>query len=314
MTENNKNDQNPTPETEISVNEYGQTPDAAVVVDEPTRTVILTPEETMIVDRPVEIDIPPAGRPPKVYTGMWGRSQIAMVAAGLLAVFAVVLLYIFGVVPSNRELQANRAERDRLEREMIEARSKYGDITSTQERVTSLVTSVNQFETNYLPFETTGRTALYQRLNGLIQAYGLVNTAGPAYAPLELADQANPNQSEQERGRSRFRSSFPGVYVTTTVEGTYQNLRRFIREIETGREFVVISSIQLEPSDTEEKQAAAPTSAPAIDPMTGMPIEQPAAPRRDQGKTHGSVVRLRLEMAAYFRRPAVEVPVAEPGA
>ena len=47
---------------------------------------------------------------------------------------------------------------------------------------------------------------------------------------------------------------------------------------------------------------------------TGMPIEQPAAPRRDQGKTHGSVVRLRLEMAAYFRRPAVEVPAAEPGA
>ena len=37
-------------------------------------------------------------------------------------------------------------------------------------------------------------------------------------------------------GHRQVRSLYPGVYVTMTVEGSYQNLRRFIRDIETGRE------------------------------------------------------------------------------
>ena len=39
-----------------------------------------------------------------------------------------------------------------------------------------------------------------------------------------------------------------------TVEGSYQNLRRFIREIETSKQFIVISAVELEPTENEEKQ------------------------------------------------------------
>ncbi len=302
--DNQNGGRNEDTEPQILVDDHGSGPEPVVAVDEAHRTVILTPKETIVVERGVQIDLPPKSRPPKVYGGMWGPVQIAAAALGMLALFAVVLLYMIWVAPSSREVEARRSERDRLEKELAETRAKYGDITSTETQVAKLVSSVSDFESNYLPFETTGRTALYQRINGLIQGYGLVNTSGPDYAPLELADQNLQNQSDEERGRARFRSMFPGIYVTTTVEGSYQNLRRFIRDIETGREFVVISAVQLEPSDTEEKQAQTATGAPAIDPATGMPISQPSAPvRRDQGKMHGGIVRLRLEMAAYFRRP-----------
>jgi hypothetical protein len=166
---------------------------------------------------------------------------------------------------------------------------------------------------------------LYQRINGLIGAYNLVNTSGPDYAPLETLDQSDGVESAEERGRAKYKSLFPGVYVTMTVEGSYQNIRRFIREVETGNDFVVVSAVELEPSDSERRpdqpadanqagQAAAGPNSPAA--VQSVPFGgQPAESARLKGKMHGEVVSLRLEMAAYFRRsnvvPQVQPPVEQ---
>jgi Tfp pilus assembly protein PilO len=247
-------------------------------------------------------------------------------------------------MPAQKELEKNKAERDRLESEFRTANTKYGDITSTEAQVAKLLTSVDDFETRFLPVGTIGKSALYQRINGLIGAYGLVNTTGPDYAPLQIADNRRGQETESERGRAKFQSLFPGVYVTMTVEGSYQNLRRFIREMETGNQFVVISAVELEPAETENKENNGDQSQPGvakqqinnvrITPNTPNTIDgftqnqragqprvqypgQPsapyqttttttAAPKAVRGKTHGETVSLRLEMAAYFRRPVVQ--------
>lgn len=293
-------------EPQIIVNDYGSTKD--------------TETETIVFEKGVSIDIAPKNRPRKVYAGMWGPTEIATAGSAFLAVLTVVLLYIFMVVPSNRELEKNRADRDRLEKELILAEAKYGDISSTETQVAKLIASVDDFESSYLPAAVIGKTALYQRINGLIVAFGLTNTSGPDYVPLELADQNKGNQPDEERGKTKFRSLFPGVYVTTTVEGSYQNIRRFISEIETGREFVVVSSVELEPSETEQKtdSGAAPVQTGAVgnnfpsearppgfsgvnNPNFGQPTSQ-SQQAKVRGKTHGETVRLRLELAAYFRR------------
>lgn len=322
----------PDTQPQIIVNDYGENRDPAVVVDEAERTVLLTPSETIIIEKQPEIDITPANRPRKVYGGMWGQAEIATVGMAMLAVLAAILLYVFLVVPSNRQLERDRAARDRLETEQISAKAKYGDITSTESQVTKLVTSVNDFETNNLAISTIGKNSLYQRLNSLIAAYGLVNTSGPDYAPLEMADQNNGPQTDEERGRAKYRSIFPGIYVTMTVEGSYQNLRRFIADIERGNDFVVISSVQLEPSDSEASKeqptetqvrsnpqmpnySAAPIITgqnPTMNPNVRVAQPQPQF-QRPKGKTHGEVVSLRLEMAAYFRRTG-SAPAPEPAA
>lgn len=300
-------------ESAILVNDYGETRDATVVVDEPDRTVLLTPDETIVIDKEPRIDIVPANRPRKVYGGMWGPAELATIAFAMVALFTVAMLYIFMVVPANRELEANRSERDRLERDLISARNKYGDITNTETQVAKLMTSVDDFESRYLPVAANGRTSLYQRINGLIAGYGLVNTSGPDYSPLETLDQSDGVQSEEESGRAKYKSLFPGVYVTMTVEGSYQNIRRFIREVETGNDFVVVSAVELEPSDTELKpgQQNVPTQSGAVVNPNDFPpgfsnptvTQQTTPPARQRGKTHGELVSLRLEMAAYFRRP-----------
>ena len=282
-------------------------------------TTEFAPETPVIVEEvPLVI---PANRPRKVYDGMWGPLEIGAVAAGVLAVMTGLVLFFLWVMPSNRELAKNKAETDRLDAELISARSKYGEITDTQTQVDKLVTSVDDFETRFLPMQTNGQSAIYQRMNGLIKAYGLENTTGPDYAPLESGNNDQANQTEEEKGRAKFRSLYPGVYVTTTVEGSYQNLRRFIREIETGREFMIISAIELVPSDTETKKDNAepnvqPNQAalnqPGIVPGVKGFAQPPVNPNMSadqkrsapKGKTHGETVALRIEMAAYFRRPA----------
>lgn len=273
-------------------------------------------ETQIVVNEPPRIDAVPMNRPRKVYGGMWGQNEIVAAAVSMVAILAAIALYLFVVAPSNSELERNRAERSRIELELISARAKYGNITSTETQVAKLMSSVDEFESSYLPVAATGRTSLYQRINGLIGSYGLVNTNGPEFSPLEIAERAQTGQSDEDRGREKFRSLFPGVYVTMTVEGSYQNLRRFIREIETGNEFVVVSSVELESSDSEKpadatkpQQNIPQRSGVSIN--TGMPagFDDPASPvqnagqsPRRRGKTRGETVSLRLEMAAYFRR------------
>jgi len=267
-----------------------------------------------------------SNRPRKVYAGMWGPLEITAVAAASLLLLAVSMVYFFWVIPSNRELASNRSEADRLEAELVSARSKYGQITNTQTKVEELVSSVDDFETHSLPLPANGQSALYQRLNGLIAAYDLVNTTGPDYAPLETADQNGSQQTDEEKGRAKFRSLYPGVYVSTTLEGSYQNLRRFIRDIETGRDFIVISAIELAPAETEKRkdvtkpdqiQGPAANTAVTARPPYGAantrvfpppygqpgPVSQPPVRSKDQGKMHGETVSLHIELAAYFRRP-----------
>ena len=317
-------------EPEIVVNEYGETRDATVVVQEADRTVLLTPDETVVIDKEPRIDVVPVNRPRKVYAGMWGQPELITAGLAMLALLTVVLLYIFLVIPANRELEHNRAERDRLERELISAREKYGSITDTETHVAKLMTSVEDFESNRLPVMASGRASLYQRINGLIVGYGLVNTSGPDYIPLEPLDQNDGSKTEEERGRAKYQSLFPGVYVTMTLEGSYQNLRRMIRDVESGNDFVVISAVELEPSDTQQRSSD--TQNPQAQPQDGQamgpngPIRpnsgvrppginnypnsfatQPGPPR-DKGKMHGEVVSLRLEMAAYFRRSMAPPP------
>src|SRR5688500_981463 len=206
-------------ETEILTNEYGETRDSAVAVDEADRTVLLTDTAPIVIDKEPRIDVVPTHRPRNVYTGMWGQPELITAGLAMLAFLTVVLLYIFLVLPANRELERNKAERDRLESELFSAREKYGKITDTMSHVEQRMTSVDAFESNYLPIAATGRTSLYQRINGLIAGHGLVNSSGPDYAPLETLDMTKGVETDEERGRAKYRSLFPGVYVTMTVEG-----------------------------------------------------------------------------------------------
>lgn len=302
--------------------------DSTVVVDEKDRTVLLTENETIIIEKQPTIDIAPRNRPRKINLGMFGTTEYITVGLGLLSLLSVFLFYMFFVTPESVKLSNRIAERDRIEKELAASNEKFKGFTTTEEHVTKLVNSAEDFESRHLPVAGNGRTALYQRLNTLIASYGLVNTSGPDYTPLDINQRQG--QTENERGRAKYQSLFPGVYVTMTLDGSYQNLRRFLREIETSQQFIIVSTVELEPSETQERQTdgtnvsqpqqpivtspnqpyARPNNDPtgAVNPSMKNPGQvttvtpQTTQPRPERGKTIGETVSLHIELAAYFKR------------
>ena len=312
-------------QVEMINNDYGENGelhDSAVVLEEENRTVLLTEDETVIIDKIPEIDIVPKNRPRKVYAGMWGKAEVATVAMALLAILTSVLLFVFLVLPEEKKLEENRAKRDKLERELATAKGKYGDITDTETQVVKLTDSVNDFETRFLKTPSNGRVELYQKINGLIAAYGLLNTSGPNYEPLDIVDAQNLLKTD-ESGRGKFQSLFPGDYINVTVEGPYQNLRRFVREIETSGQFMMVTSVEFEPAENNSKNndsaAAQNQSVPTVssakinENFPGSSVVNPnqqtvtvqtaTKPQAPRGRTIGEKVSLRIEIAAYYRRP-----------
>lgn len=303
------------------------TKDSTVVIDEKDRTVLLTEDETIIIEKQPTIDIAPRNRPRRVNLGMFGTTEYIVVGLGLLSMLATFLFYMFVVTPAQVQLSNRKAERDRMEKELTTTQEKFKGFTTTEEQVDRLVGSVDDFESRFLPVSGNGRTALYQRLNTLIAGYGLINTSGPDYAPLDI--NLRQEQTENERGRAKYQSLFPGVYVSMTVEGSYQNLRRFLRDIETSQQFIIVSAVELEPAENADQTGTTtvvsqpqqptvtspnqPYARPNIDPtgvnpamrnpgpVTTTPPQttRPAAPR---GRTIGETVSLHIELAAYFKR------------
>jgi Tfp pilus assembly protein PilO len=123
---------------------------------------------------------------------------------------------------------------------------------------------------------------LYGELNQLIVKNNVRNTSGPTYTPLE------PAGTKSTSGKTvvtKWQSFYPGIAVTVTVEGEYQNVRRFIRDVERSKQFVVINEVEL--------QRATQNNAPA---------SAEEGPAGSGSGTRGSLVTLQLNMATYFQR------------
>jgi hypothetical protein len=226
----------------------------------------------------------------------WGRSEAVVIASlGAFLLLCIGYLFLF-VNPGKSAALARRDEVKVLEKQLLEARDRYGRITSTEEQVARLIGSADRFESEYLPSESAGKTSLYKRVNDLITANGLINTAGPSYRGLDLqirdAD-GNQEGGGQETSSDRLRSIFPGVLVSVTVDGSYSKVRNFLRQLEMSEQFIVISSVALEPSDRTE-------SASQGNPTGG----------NQSTKSRNDVVSLKIEFAAYFRRASGETDFA----
>jgi Tfp pilus assembly protein PilO len=262
---------------------------------------------------------------------------VALGAAAVLLVLAV-FSYLFLLVPQRSRLQSLETERNDLQRLLKSEETMIGGRKDTQQRVGEILASLNDFEVEHLGQPSSVNNVIAE-LNRLILRNGLRISGGISYTQLqETAPGEQKNQPQRraggEQGEARVvQSIFPGIGITLTVEGTYANLRRFIRDIEADRQFVVVNTVELEgvsdsgaglapgaaapesapmnptspASPTSPMSRTSPRGAPApampVNPEGGPPpgaqaSAPPAAPAR------GALVSLRLDMAAYFRRAA----------
>ena len=215
-----------------------------------------------------------------------GLPELIGLAGAVLIAFLTIFAYFYFYLPAHSRLTSLELERNRLQGQKRASRSNLETTTTVREEVNKINSSMTDFESNYLAASSSGRLSLYSTLNNLIKNNGLRNTAGPTYTaldPLGSKTQVQPAASAERQSVTKWQSIYPGIAVSVTVEGAYQRVRHFVRDIETSRQFLIINAVELE----SVTQSGIPDVATS-----------PGGPAGSKS----TLVSLRLEMATYFQR------------
>jgi Tfp pilus assembly protein PilO len=232
---------------------------------------------------------------------MFGVAEAVALGGSLLVLTLVLLSYFFFLVPARSRVASLAQDRKLLQTNLQTLQGVVRNDQSTTDTVHRITSSLTRFETDNLMRSDLGRMELYEQLNQLIIKNGLRNTSGPTYTALD------PEGTKSTGGKTtttKWQSFYPGVAVMVTVEGQYENVRRFVRDIERSKQFVVINEVELQ----RARDNNAPVSA------AGPSSEDDSAPAPGAGSgTRGSLVSLQLSMATYFQRESANAaPVAAP--
>jgi len=210
---------------------------------------------------------------------MFGVAEVMALAGSCFVLALVLFSYLYFLVPARSRISSLNTDRKQIETNIKTLDNVVNKEHGSQRTVDSVVASLNDFETKHLLRQDQGRLQLYEELNQLIIKNSVRNTSGPTYTTLE------PNDVRAASGKSvvtKWQSFYPGINVMVTVEGAYENIRRFIRDVERSKQFVVINQVELQ----RAQQDNAPLSAEGS----------------GGSGTRGSLVTLQLNMATYFQR------------
>ncbi|MBC8030313.1 MAG: hypothetical protein H7Z16_09395 [Pyrinomonadaceae bacterium] len=217
--------------------------------------------------------------------GVLGPAELVALAGSGLILVLVIVSYLYFLAPARSRVETLKSERTRLQSQLKSSQAAALQGQTTEATVQSITQSLDGFESKRLVSSDPGRMGLYGSLNQLIRKNGLRNTSGPTYTPLDPAGQKTGTAGAKSAS-AKWQSIYPGIAISLTVEGPYQSLRRFVRDIETDKQFIIINSVELE--------SATETNAPT--PVEGSPATS----------ARGTLVSLRLEMATYFQRSGAE--------
>ena len=236
-------------------------------------------------------------------SSMFGVPELIGLAAALVLVLAAVFSYLYFLMPQRMRLEKAKADRVKIEEQLRAATEGVNRNADTQATVDEILQSLQDFEVRHLTLRSQGSTAVIEELNRLIRRNALRITTGISFTQLEETTPGAtlaraPVTSSNARA---VQSIFPGIGITLTVEGGYANLRRFIKDVEADRQFIVVNAVELEGVAETNASRSAPV---AIDPDV---VVSPATPQVAGGSR---IVSLRLDLATYFRRANVQTSLA----
>src|SRR5690349_22552870 len=174
---------------------------------------------------------------------MFGIAEVVGLAGSCLILGLLLLSYLYFLVPARSRVASLINDNKQLQTNVETLRGVNRNEQNSSTTVQQITTSLDKFETDYLPRQDEGRMQLYDELNQLIIKNALRNTAGPTYTALE------PEGTKAAGGKNlatKWQSFYPGVAVMVTVEGQYENVRRFIRDVERSKQFVVINEVEIQ--------------------------------------------------------------------
>ena len=218
---------------------------------------------------------------------MFGIAEVIALVGSCFVLTLVLLSYLYFLVPARSKVTSLKNDRQQTMTNLETLDKLVGKETNSKETVDRIAASLTEFENKHLLRVDQGRMDLYEELNQLIIKNNVRNTSGPTYTTLD------PTGTKSSAGKTvvtKWQSFYPGIAVTVTVEGEYQNVRHFIRDVERSRQFVVINEVELQRA-SQNNQSVPPAEGAGDGAGSG---------------TRASLVTLQLSMATYFQRPSAE--------
>jgi len=209
---------------------------------------------------------------------MFGVAEVVGLAGSCLVLLLVLLSYLYFLVPARSRVTSLKQDKARLEANLQTLRGVVVKGNDTKGQVDRIATSLNDFESSYLLHTEAGRVQLYDELNQMILKNNLRNTSGPAYTPLDPTGAKSIGKTTT----NKWQSFYPGVAVMVTVEGQYNDIRHFVRDLERTKQFIIINQVEIQRANEN-------SNAPAT-------AEEAAATPR------GSLISLQINMTTYFQR------------
>jgi hypothetical protein len=216
--------------------------------------------------------------------GLFGVAEIIGLTGGAVLLLIAIVGYFYFMLPARSRVDSLLLDRDRVQKELRfshAAVDRGRDATATVQKITE---SLAKFEDNGLVERSEGRIGLYEELNQLIHKNALRNTSGPTYVALEPVGAKGAEAKGAARSAAaKWQSLYPGIAVSVTVEGQYQSLRHFVRDLEISKQFLIINGVELEQATESNTR----------------PIAEVGASKSGAANT---LVSLRLDLATYFQR------------
>jgi hypothetical protein len=254
------------------------------------------PQNAIAAGRQVPIRV--SGRKRVAVFNVIGLPELIGMAGAASLALITVFAYFYFYLPASSRLASTELDRKRLTALRQSSGQTLEGNLSTQDQVNRIKASLGDFEGNWLTSQDSGRMALYTVLNKLIKSNGLRNTAGPTYAPLAAVGtrtQVQASVTAEKQSQAKWQSIYPGIIVSVTVEGPYQNVRHFVHDIEASHQFLIINAVELE-RVTQSGAGADAVSAEQPLRSAGSAVNKPI----EGGK--GTLVSLRMDMSTYFQR------------
>lgn len=217
---------------------------------------------------------------------MFGIAEVVALLGSCVVLALVLLSYLYFLVPARSKVTSLKNDKQQTLTNLQTLGKVYDTQHNKQQNVERITASLNEFETRHLLSPDRGRLDLYEELNQLIIKNNLRNTSGPTYTAL---DPSGIKSTSGKTVSTKWQSFYPGIAVMVTVEGAYQNVRHFIRDVERSRQFVVINEVELQRASQNGVSASADDAGAA-----------------GGSGTRASLVTLQLNMATYFQRSGAD--------
>ena len=162
------------------------------------------------------------------------RALIVPIAIALLVNLA---LYLMVVYPLSKKVDGGQRQAEAAVAALNAARRDYAAAQATVAGKGQADQELQKFYTDVLPPDISGaRRITFLRIDQLAQESGL-----------RVDRQTSDPKPQRDSGLVKFS-------YRASLSGDYRNIRRFVHELETAPEFLVLENLQLRQSDIEDRE------------------------------------------------------------